>query len=64
MLAACLIPLSALFSGLTLGLCTLGVMSLQIIEQAGEPKEQEYARKILPGARAGKAGRGRCFWGL
>lgn len=48
-LASALIPLSALFSGLTLGLCALDNFTLQIIEKAGELDEQEYARKIIPG---------------
>ena len=46
--AAVLICLSALFSGLTLGLLSLDIFALKVLSKAGEPKEQEYAKKIMP----------------
>ncbi|CAD7701894.1 unnamed protein product, partial [Ostreobium quekettii] len=43
-----LVVLSALFSGLTLGLMSLDTIGLQILAEAGDEREKEYARKILP----------------
>jgi metal transporter CNNM len=40
--------LSAMFSGLTLGLLGLDRMSLKIIAESGEEDERVYARRILP----------------
>lgn len=47
-LAPLLLILSALFSGLTLGLLSLDMVSLKVLESAGDPKEKRYASKILP----------------
>ena len=47
-LALALVPITALFAGLTIGLLGLDVTALSILEHAGEDKEREYARKILP----------------
>ncbi len=47
-LALALVPVTALFAGLTIGLLGLDVTALSILEHAGEVKEREYARKILP----------------
>lgn len=46
--AAVLIICSALFSGLTLGLLSLDLVALKVLESAGDEKEQEYAKKIIP----------------
>lgn len=46
--AALLICCSALFSGLTLGLLSLDLVALKVLESAGDKKEQEYAKKIIP----------------
>lgn len=46
--AAILIICSALFSGLTLGLLSLDLVALKVLESAGDKKEQEYAKKIIP----------------
>lgn len=40
--------LSGLFSGLNLGLMSLDLMELQIVEAAGTVKEKDFARKIRP----------------
>lgn len=50
LIAAGLVPLSALFSGLTLGLLSLDPVSLKIVAQAGSEHERRYATRILPGA--------------
>ena len=47
-LAPILLLLSAMFSGLTLGLLSLDMVSLKVLESAGDPKEREYAKRILP----------------
>ena len=47
-IAALLICCSALFSGLTLGLLSLDLVALKVLESAGDEKEQSYARKIIP----------------
>ncbi|KAL6066396.1 CNNM transmembrane domain-containing protein [Balamuthia mandrillaris] len=44
----CLVCTAGLMSGLTIGLMSLNVMSLQVLEQSGTPKEKRYASKILP----------------
>jgi metal transporter CNNM len=43
-----LVPLCALFSGLTLGLLSLDLNGLKILAQGGDPKEREYAKTIMP----------------
>ena len=47
-LACCLLVLSGLFSGLTLGLMSLDMVSLEILAEGGEEQEREFAKKILP----------------
>ena len=37
-----------IFSGLTLGLLSLDVMSLKVLMEGGHPQERENAKKILP----------------
>lgn len=46
--AAILICFSALFSGLTLGLLSLDLVALKVLQSAGDEKEREYAKKIIP----------------
>eukprot|EP01028_Stygiella_incarcerata_P005874 TRINITY_DN24286_c1_g1_i1.p1 TRINITY_DN24286_c1_g1~~TRINITY_DN24286_c1_g1_i1.p1 ORF type:complete len:560 (+),score=172.06 TRINITY_DN24286_c1_g1_i1:156-1835(+) len=46
--SAFLIMLSAMFSGLTLGLMGLDKVALQVIMQSGTPQERENAAKIYP----------------
>ena len=43
-----LLLLSALFSGLTLGLLSLDLVQLEILIASGTPKERKYAQKIFP----------------
>eukprot|EP00048_Salpingoeca_helianthica_P005248 m.85958 g.85958 ORF g.85958 m.85958 type:complete len:391 (+) comp13529_c0_seq5:13-1185(+) len=43
-----LLILGGCFAGLTLGLMGLDTTSLKILTQVGEPKQREYAKKILP----------------
>lgn len=47
-LACLLVPFTALFAGLTLGLLRLDVVGLRILEQAGDPWERQCATAILP----------------
>ena len=35
-------------SGLTIGLLSLDMMSLQVLQEAGTPKERRYAARIIP----------------
>ncbi|WPT17810.1 Metal transporter CNNM2 [Picochlorum sp. SENEW3] len=46
--AAVLICFSALFSGLTLGLLSLDLVALKVLQSAGDEKERKYAKKIIP----------------
>ena len=39
--------LAGLMSGLTMGLLSLDVMSLEVLKRGGKPKEQKYAGRIL-----------------
>ncbi len=52
-LACALIPFTALFAGLTLGLLRLDVVGLRILEHAGELWERRCAKAILPIRRQG-----------
>ncbi|WWD20450.1 hypothetical protein CI109_104926 [Kwoniella shandongensis] len=49
---ACMIPvlvaLSGMFAGLTLGYFSVDPTQLQVLSMSGTPKQQEYARQILP----------------
>ncbi|WWC73902.1 uncharacterized protein I206_107874 [Kwoniella pini CBS 10737] len=49
---ACMIPvlvaLSGMFAGLTLGYFSVDPTQLQVLSISGTPKQQNYARKILP----------------
>lgn len=47
-LACFLLLLSGLFSGLTLGLMSLDMVSLEILAEGGDEEEKEYAKKIIP----------------
>ena len=47
-LACFLLVLSGLFSGLTLGLMSLDMVSLEILAEGGDEEEKEYAKKIIP----------------
>eukprot|EP00803_Ostreobium_quekettii_P010420 evm.model.scf_2415.3 EVM.evm.TU.scf_2415.3 scf_2415:19294-23984(+) len=47
-LAPLLVVLSGLFSGLTLGLMSLDAIGLQILAEAGDEREKECARLIMP----------------
>jgi metal transporter CNNM len=48
-----LVLLSAVFSGLTLGILSLDMASLAILAEAGSGKEKFYAKRILPLRRDG-----------
>eukprot|EP00227_Mantoniella_beaufortii_P011748 CAMPEP_0197579642 /NCGR_PEP_ID=MMETSP1326-20131121/3606_1 /TAXON_ID=1155430 /ORGANISM="Genus nov. species nov., Strain RCC2288" /LENGTH=829 /DNA_ID=CAMNT_0043143169 /DNA_START=215 /DNA_END=2704 /DNA_ORIENTATION=- len=48
LIALVLLLLSGLFSGLTLGLMSLDMVSLEIIAEGGLMHEREYAKKIMP----------------
>lgn len=52
-IAGGLICTSALFSGLTLGLMSLDLSSLSVLAEAGDEREREYAKKIIPLRRNG-----------
>ena len=47
-IACALLVLSGLFSGLTLGLMSLDMVSLEILAEGGDEDEREYAKKIIP----------------
>ena len=48
LIASVCLVLSGTFSGLTLGLMSLGVMDLRVLTESGTEKEKYYASKILP----------------
>ena len=48
-----LVLMSALFSGLTLGLMGLDKLSLQVLVESGNPKQKQAANKIMPIRRHG-----------
>ncbi|XP_042296276.1 metal transporter CNNM4-like [Sceloporus undulatus] len=48
-----LLGLSAMFSGLTLGLMSLDLMELRIVQNCGSPMERKYATRIEPIRRKG-----------
>jgi metal transporter CNNM len=37
-----------MFSGLTLGICGLDKLSLQVVMESGNQTQREYARRIMP----------------
>ena len=47
-IAVFLLLLSGLFSGLTLGLMSLDMVSLEILAEGGDDEEKAYAKKIMP----------------
>lgn len=48
-----LVLLSAVFSGLTLGILSLDMTSLEILAEAGTGKEKQYAKRVIPLRRDG-----------
>ena len=48
LIAFFLLCMSGLFSGLTLGLMSLDMVSLEILRDGGEGEERAYAAKIIP----------------
>ena len=44
----CLLAFSGLFSGLNLGLMSLTPHDLKVIQEAGTPDDQKYAKRIYP----------------
>ncbi len=49
----CLLVLSGLFSGLNLGLMSLTPHDLIVIQEAGTPSDQKYAKRIYPVRKRG-----------
>lgn len=43
-----LVLFAGLMSGLTMGLLSLDILSLKVLERGGKPEEKRYAAKILP----------------